>query len=259
MDIQLDQLLKGKQTRIKDKEYFETEAYVNPFLERMSKLTSDFRVKVELPDQVTLTKEGDVNMEDITYNRVWVQAVLPEQYDVDNHQDVIGMVYGLDTRKPVVKFYRGGLNRACTNLCVFNPDYLEVQELQPETAIDFHSLDVLINKANEIKVFLERLHNLTFPRENQYINEQLGMWIRNCFNYPYYNGINNVKLATSTAIDAYKLLFEKEASPYYVQSDSNTDMFNVYNAFTELISNDKDKDIMNKCEKTLLLKSILDI
>ena len=167
--------------------------------------------------------------------------------------------YGLDTRKPVVKFYRGGLNRACTNLCVFNPDYLEVQELQPETAIDFHSLDVLINKANEIKVFLERLHNLTFPRENQYINEQLGMWIRNCLNYPYYNGINNVKLATSTAIDAYKLLFEKEASPYYVQSDSNTDMFNVYNAFTELISNDKDKDIMNKCEKTLLLKSILDI
>ena len=259
MDIQLGQLLKGKQTRIKDKEYFETEAYVNPFLERMSKLTSDFRVKVELPDQVTLTKEGDVNMEDITYNRVWVQAVLPEQYDVDNHQDVIGMVYGLDTRKPVVKFYRGGLNRACTNLYVFNPDYLEVQELQPETAIDFHSLDVLINKANEIKVFLERLHNLTFPRENQYINEQLGMWIRNCLNYPYYNGINNVKLATSTALDAYKLLFEKEASPYYVQSDSNTDMFNVYNAFTELISNDKDKDIMNKCEKTLLLKSILDI
>ena len=259
MDIQLDQLLKGKQTRIKDKEYFETEAYVNPFLERMSKLTSDFRVKVELPDQVTFTKEGDVNMEDITYNRVLVQAVLPEQYDVDNHQDVIGMVYGLDTRKPVVKFYRGGLNRVCTNLCVFNPDYLEVQELQPETAIDFHSLDVLINKANEIKVFLERLHNLTFPRENQYINEQLGMWIRNCLNYPYYNGINNVKLATSTAIDAYKLLFEKEASPYYVQSDSNTDMFNVYNAFTELISNDKDKDIMNKCEKTLLLKSVLDI
>ena len=36
-------------------------------------------------------------------------------------------------------------------------------------------------------------------------------------------------------------------------------MFNVYNAFTELISNDKDKDIMNKVEKTLLLKRILDV
>lgn len=259
MDIQLEQLLKGKQTRIKDKEYFETEAYVNPFLERMGKITSDFKVKVELPDQVTLTKEGDVNLEDITYNRVWVQAVLPEQYDVDNHQDVIGMVYGLDTRKPIVKFYRGGLNRACTNLCVFNPDYLDVQELQPESAIDYRPLDSLINKANEIKVFLEKLHGITFPRDNQYINEQLGMWVRNCLNIPYHNGINNVKLATSTAIDAYKLLFEKDSSEYYVPVTSNTDMFNVYNAFTELISNDKDKDIMNKCEKTLLLKNILGI
>lgn len=259
MDIQLEQLLKGKQTRIKDKEYFETEAYVNPFLERMSKITSDFKVKVELPDQVTLTKEGDVNLEDITYNRVWVQAVLPEQYDVDNHQDVIGMVYGLDTRKPIVKFYRGGLNKACTNLCVFNPDYLDVQELQPESAIDYRPLGSLINKANEIKVFLEKLHGITFPRDNQFINEQLGMWVRNCLNIPYHNGINNVKLATSTAIDAYKLLFEKDSSEYYVPVTSNTDMFNVYNAFTELISNDKDKDIMNKCEKTLLLKNILGI
>ena len=259
MDIQLEQLLKGKQTRIKDKEYFETEAYVNPFLERMSKITSDFKVKVELPDQVTLTKEGDVNLEDITYNRVWVQAVLPEQYDVDNHQDVIGMVYGLDTRKPIVKFYRGGLNKACTNLCVFNPDYLDVQELQPESAIDYRPLDNLINKANEIKVFLEKLHGITFPRDNKFINEQLGMWVRNCLNIPYHNGINNVKLATSTAIDAYKLLFEKDSSEYYVPVTSNTDMFNVYNAFTELISNDKDKDIMNKCEKTLLLKNILGI
>ena len=259
MDIQLEQLLKGKQTRIKDKEYFETEAYVNPFLERMSKLTSDFKVKVELPDQVTLIKEGDVNLEDITYNRVWIQAVLPEQYNVDNHQDVVGMVYGLDTRKPIVKFYRGGLNMACTNLCVFNPDYLDVQELQPESAIDYRPLDSLINKANEIKVFLEKLHGITFPRDNQYINEQLGMWVRNCLNIPYHNGINNVKLATSTAIDAYKLLFEKDSSEYYVPVTSNTDMFNVYNAFTELISNDKDKDIMNKCEKTLLLKNILGI
>ena len=41
-----------------------------------------------------------------------------------------------------------------------------------------------------------------------------------------------------------------------------TDMFNVYNAFTELISNDQNKegehkDILNKCEKTLLIKDIL--
>ena len=51
-------------------------------------------------------------------------------------------------------------------------------------------------------------------------------------------------------------------SPYYVKQGDVTNMFNVYNAFTELISNDQNKegehkDILNKCEKTLLLKNIL--
>lgn len=257
MDIQLDDLLRGKPTRIKDKEYFETEAYVNPFLERMSKITSDFKVKVELPDQVTLTKDGDVDLEDITYNRVWLQAVLPESYNVDNHQDVVGMVYGLDTRKPITKFYRGGLNMACTNLCVFNPTSLQTQELKPQQAIDYSPLDLVINQATNLQVWLNRLHSQTFSRDDLNINTNLGRWIRNCLNMYYNSGLSKVKLATTTAISAYKLLFEDEESPYYVEEDSNTNMFNIYNAFTELITHDKDKDIMNKPEKTLLLKDIL--
>jgi hypothetical protein len=75
----------------------------------------------------------------------------------------------------------------------------------------------------------------------------------------YDNGITKASLAASVVEGAFKLLFEKENSDYYVPSDMNTDMFNVYNAFTQLISNDKDKDIMNKVEKTLLLKDILDV
>lgn len=35
-------------------------------------------------------------------------------------------------------------------------------------------------------------------------------------------------------------------------------MFTVYNAFTQIITDD-DKDIMNKVEKTLLLKTILEL
>ena len=110
MKLELSELLKGKATKIKDKEYFQTEAYVTPFLERMQKITNDFRVEVKLPDQITVTKKEDLDFDDVTYNRVWIQAVLPESYTVDNHDEVIGMVYGIDTRKPVAKFYRGGLN-----------------------------------------------------------------------------------------------------------------------------------------------------
>ena len=92
MELTLEEVLKGKATRIKDKDYFPTAAYVEPFIERMSKYTSDFRIQAKLPDQITKTSEGDINYDDITYNRVWVQAVMPESYRFDNHDEVVGMV-----------------------------------------------------------------------------------------------------------------------------------------------------------------------
>lgn len=260
MKIEIDELLKGLGTKIRDKEFFQTEAYVTPFLERMQKLTDRFEVQVKLPEQITVSKKEDLDFDNITYNRVWIQAILPDSYTVENHAEVIGMVYGLDTRKPIAKFYRGGLNMACTNLCVFNPSMLSVQELKPVEPLSFKSLDSIMEKANEIKIFLNKLHSTTFPRDVRFINEQLGKWIRNSIHSKYENGFSPVKLGVPNVIDAYKLLFEDAKSPYYVASDSNgTDLFNVYNAFTEVISNKDQKDIINKCEKVLLLKEILGI
>jgi len=157
MDVTIDELLKGKATRIKTKEFYETARYVEPFLNRMSKYTNDFRIKVQLPQQVTITKKEDINFEDVTYNRVWVQAVLPGV--IDNHEEVIGMVYGIDTRKPVVKFYKGGLNRACTNLCVFSPQYLDVNEIQPATPMVYSGLDTIIERESNLRASLEKMHN----------------------------------------------------------------------------------------------------
>ena len=260
MKIDVNELLKGLATKIKDKEFYQTEAYVTPFLDRMQRLTNNFEVNVKLPDQITVTKKEDLDFDNITYNRVWIQAILPDSYTIENHAEVIGMVYGIDTRKPIVKFYRGGLNMACTNLCVFNPSMLSVQELKPAEAISFTPLDNMLEKANEIMSFLHKLHSISFPRRTDWINEQLGKWIRNSIHVKYENGITPVKLGAPSVIDAYKLLFEDSKSAYYVKPDSNgTDMFNVYNAFTEIISNKDNKDIMNKCEKILLLRDILDI
>jgi hypothetical protein len=259
MEVNLEQLMQGKGTLIKNKEYWPTEAYVSPFIKRLEAVVERFEIKVETPSQITLTKDGQINTQDITYNRVWIQGILPESYRVDNHDDVIGMVYGLDVRKPIVKFYRGGLNRACTNLCVFSPDSLSARELNPEEAIDYRPLDAMIKQANTIKDFLQKLHTTQFSREASNLNEHLGMWMRRSWAMEYDNGVTKASLAASVVEGAFKLLFEKESSSYFVPRGQNTDMFNVYNAFTELISNDKDKDIMNKVEKTLLLKRILDV
>jgi hypothetical protein len=258
MELTIEQLLQGKATRIKEKEYFSTEQYVVPFLERMSKFTNDFRVQVKLPDQITLTNEGNINKDDVTYNRVWIQAVLPDEYCFENHQEVIGMVYGLDVRKPIYKIYKGGLNMACTNLCIFNPDFLDIQEIEPETAVNFRSLERLMEQTDDMRVRLNNMFNMEIPYIETDIDQMLGKWVRNTIDQSYDKGFGKVKLATSTAIDAYKLLYCKKDSPYYVEPGQSTNMFNVYNAFTQLITDD-DRDIVNKAEKTLLLQNILEI
>ena len=49
MEIKLSELLAGRATRIKDKEFLPTAAYVEPFLERVQKISQEIRVQVQLP------------------------------------------------------------------------------------------------------------------------------------------------------------------------------------------------------------------
>lgn len=260
-EITLTELLAGKATRIKNREYFQTAAYVEPFLERVQKFTSDINVQVQLPTQITYSGDGTLNTEDITYNRVLIEAKLPDEYKFSNdpHKAVIGMVYGIDVRKPVVKFFKGLERNSCTNLCVFNSQLLTCQDLEPETAIDFKPLERIIEQTDDTATWLKKIINMEFACDDYNINESLGKWIRNCINYSYDNHYGKVKVACSTPIDAYKLLFEKEDSDYFYGNSSSTSMYNIYNAFTQILTDSKKKDNFNVFEKTLLIKDILDI
>ena len=256
MEITINALLEGKATKIRNRDYFPTKAYVEPFLERMSKITDDFRVQVKLPDQVTRTVEGEINEDDITYNRVLIQAVLPEAF-YENHQEVIGMVYGLDVRKPIFKIYRGAINCACTNLCIFNPSFLNVQFIEPEKGLSYKPVEQLMQQASDMKLMLDGLKETEWLGSPQNIESNLGRWIRSAISSEYDMGYGKIKIGTDTVIKAYSSMFVNDESPYFIGEGNNVNMFDVYNAFTELISNDGGKDIMNKCEKTMLLRQIL--
>ena len=256
MEITIDQLLKGKATRIKDKEYFTTEQYITPFLERMSKFTNDFIVQAKPADQISLTPNGDVNFEDIIYNRVNIEAVLPDEYCFEGHKQVVGFVYALDTRKPVVKEYMGGLRTACLNLCTFNPAALSVQELEPEKAINYNFLNNCLEIADNMGAKLRMLSDLEFTRDEMY--NQLGMHIDRCINYKFHNDFGTVKLTESLPIEAYKNLFYNEKSEYYTKENSVSG-FDVYQAYTDIICNGKSKDLVNRFEKTLMVGQILGI
>ena len=255
MELTVEQLLQGKATKIKEKEFFTTKAYVEPFFERMSKYTEEFIINVKPADQISLTPSGEVNFDDIVYNRVWIQAVLPDEYAYENHKRVMSMLYALDTRKPVVKMYTGALNMACLNLCVFNPDALNVAELEPTTAINYSPINLLMGMNDTIKSTLEKLDKMIFNRNEIY--EDLGLWIDRCITSKFNSGFGTVKITESAPINVYKDLFYNEDSNYYTKGEE-VDGFTVYNAFTDLITQDK-KDLVNKFEKTLLIKEIMDI
>ena len=261
MELQLNELLAGKATRIKSKEYFQTAAYVEPFLKRVSKLTDVFRIQAQLPSQVTFDSDGKVITDDITYNRVLIEALLPDEFKLGNdfHRQVIGMVYGIDVRKPVVKFFKGNERMACTNLCVFSPQLLSCQDLEADTAIDYKPLERIINETDDTRAWLNSLLNTEFDCGDYNVNESLGKWIRNCINYSFDNHYGKVKIACSTPIDAYKLLFEKDDSEYFFNKQSAISMYQVYNAFTNILTDNKKKDAFNIFEKTLLIKDILSV
>jgi len=261
MELTLNELLAGKATRIKNREYFPTKAYVEPFLERVQKITKEIRVQVQLPKQITYTEDGSINTEDITYNRVLIEAILPDEYKFndDPHRAVLGMVYGIDVRKPVAKFFKGQERRSCTNLCVFSPQLLSCQDIEPETQIDFKPLDRIIEQTDDTATWLKKLIETDFDCSEQNVNESLGKWIRNCIDYSFNNHYQPVKIACSTPIDAYKSLFVKEDSDYYFGFGGSMSMYQVYNAFTQELTDGMKKDPFNIFEKTLLLKDILGI
>ena len=260
-EIQLNELLAGRATRIKNRDYFQTAAYVEPFLDRVQKITKEIRIQVQLPTQITYTATGDINTEDITYNRVLIEAILPDEYKFndDPHRAVLGMVYGIDVRKPVVKFFKGQERMSCTNLCVFSPQLLSCQDLEPETQIDFKPLERIIEQTDDTATWLKKLVETEFDCSEHNVNESLGKWIRNCIDYSFNNHYQPVKIACSTPIDAYKSLFEKEDDDYFVGFNGNVSMYTVYNAFTQVLTDGMKKDPFNIFEKTLLLKDILDI
>ena len=252
MEITLNELLKGKSTLIKNKEYLSTAQYVEPFLNRMSKFTDKFVVQVQTPNQLSITQDSA----DVIYNRVWVQAVMPDSYCVENHDEVYGLVYGLDVRKPVAKLYKGKLNRACTNLCVFDAEWLKIQEIIPEEPLDMNPLKPIMEYTDSFIVNLQKLKN-TYVDRNERMR-YLGEWVDSSLREAEDYGFGKIKIATSVPIEAYKKLYINSDSPYYIPEGIDPSLFDIHSSFTDIVSHDG-KDIMNFFEKSMIVNKLLKI
>ena len=256
MEVTIEQAMQGLPTKIKNSEFFGTKAYIEPFLDRMSKYTDKFTIQVKPADQISLNRSGEVNFENIVYNRVWVEALLPDEYAYDGHQQSVSLLYALDTRKPLYKIFKNTVRMACLNMCVFGPEFISVNELEPETAMNYAFAKQVMEFTDNTKAMLEKLSN-TFIKRNE-ITDRLGEWVDRSLEANFNSGLGKVQLADSVPIKAYKALVKDEKSDYYT-SEGDICMFDAYNAFTDIITHDKGRDIVNKYEKIYLVKDIMGI
>lgn len=250
--VTLDDLLLGRATVIKNKEYLSTAEYLEPFLDLVKDFTLEPQVKARLPKQMTIGETTD-----ITYNRVLVECPLLPEHNYSNHSEVIGFVYGLDVVKPVVKIYRGYLNHACTNLSVFNPQWLHAQELNPEKEINYDMVKELLSLGNNFKQQLDELKRTFVERDK--IFDSLGKWVDFALRNSYNNGTQTIKITPSLPIKAYDSLFVDTKSPYFVDEYEEASLFDIQEAMTQIITNESKTDVINSFEKTILVKQMLDL
>lgn len=254
MEITKELLLKGKSTIIKNKNYLSTKEYVEPFFDEMSKFTNDFIIRVQTPNQMTITDDTT----DVTFNRVWIQALMPIDHTIDNHRECYHLIYGLDVKKPIYKLARGYINQACTNLCIFDPQWLTVYELQPEQKFSY-SIKNLMELTSNFEVILKKMKNTFLSSDINKRQKLLGEMIEKSIIFEHNNLSGKVKLSPNMVIKAYENVYLNSSSNYYVKSSEECSVFNYYNAFTELIRDSNKKDLITGYEKTLLVGQLFNL
>lgn len=251
MEITLEQLLKGKSTRINDKDFLSTEEYISPFVDKMKNFTDSYRIEAISPNQITLDKEG----EDITYNRVLVQAILPNK--VDKYNEMYTLTYSLDIRKPVYKVYRALYDNQSNILIAFNPNWFLTKEIKTNETFEL-PLTSLMEATSDYEVKLKKYNNTVFSTKETDRYYRLGSWIEKCQFEIWRNEFGGkVKWSPANVVKAYNNIYINMDSEYYV-GDKDSTIMNTYNSFAKLIADDK-KDICNKFEKTMLINSLLNL
>lgn len=246
--LQLEEVLNSK-TYVKENSMVKFEPpreYIEPFLENVDSLAKSYRISAI---------RGSVNQEDtgeenVAYSRVLVEAEMPSKFDIIGNSDkdsaasVIGMIYALDTQKPVIKVYSGKNVFACTNLTIFNADNLYSQELTGGRTAYKKSKEYADTMEADVEAFTiiyNRLLNNEFAGDE--LNKRIGYLLKNSFRYRLDNYL----------LRGMRLIFDPK-STYHIGNDGVTTDWNLYNSVTEIIKGDK--NISDKPDKTLNLSRI---
>ena len=250
MEITISKLLEGKSTVIKDNEYLSTKEYVEPFIKLMQKFTPDFSVQVKLTSQLTITN----SQEDITYNRVWVQAIMPDKCNKDWYAETYNLIYALDVRKPIYKIFKAYKDRKTGNLYAFNDSWLNVYELKPkENFIEFDEvIKNLMQLTDDSEIRFKKMKTEFLSSDAEDRQKKLGELIEDSMLFETNNKGGKIKIAPAMVLKAYQNVYMDSSSRNYISNTEECSVFNYVDAFSSLITEDT-KDIVNRFEKNRLI------
>lgn len=198
------------------------------FADRFTDIFSDSEdivVQAQSP-VVNAELEGKLN---IAYPRVMIEASYKPA--LPGFTPMFGMVYSLETAKPVIKVYSGYNVRACMNLHIFNAEKVFEQPILGNIRDIYPKLqEFKIQKEKEAEEFKRIYDDLrTHMYTEGELNETLGRILRSA---------GKSKIGTNAVMEATKLL-DDPSSNYYVNKGDNfaCSAYNLYNAVTYYISN----------------------
>ena len=244
MEITLELLLKGKPTIIKEKTFLSTKEYVGEFIELMRKFTDKFVVNVSLPAQITVTN----NEEDITFNKVWIQAILPGS----ELKETIHLVYALDVKKPCYKIFRTYSDDE--RHVVFNEKWIFSGLIKDEETFKL-PVKELMEMENNVPLVIEKMKKTFLDDDTKY--DLLGKLIEKSMLFEKESVTGKVKLSPTTIIKAHESIYMDATSKLY-KKDQEPTVYDLYVALLEQVKDGYKKDMINIFEKSCLTKNLLE-
>jgi hypothetical protein len=238
--ITVEDVLKSK-AYVKGGVAFSTpEQYLGDFVNKADKLGAKLSARV---DNKVVNANDDESLNE-AFGRVLIEAKLGDERD--GLSGTVGVLYSVDSMKPVVKTYYGDLVSACTNLCVFRAEDVFTGSILDGGDMDNFSrsyeeyLRHYFDKFEEYDKIVAQLK--VSPIANKDVNTYMGNLLR------YSVSVQGQYLGTNPIIGAAKSLF-RSGTPYYIGKEDTT-KWNVYNSITEML---KKSSIADQATKTLLL------
>lgn len=181
---------------------------------------------------------------------------MPSKCDVEEYHEVYGLVYALDVRVPLYKVYRAYINSENQNLCVFDPNWIQVHELKPGEKFKY-SISTLMSMTSNFNVRLAKSKHTFISLEEKDNHELLGRLIERSLLYEYKTIGGKVKLSPGDVVKTYESIFHDPSSKYYLGENKGCSLFHYQNALCSFITDNK--DIVNRFEKTLLVEMLFDL